>query len=334
MKKKYYIADLLKHRSIWMAAAIIFVIFFHAKTETGFPGFGLISTYGYYGVDIFFFASGVGCWFSLSKDDDPSGFFLRRIRRIVPIYLVFLVFWCAYQIITSQMPTISVLGNALSVELLRKSNRWSFNWYITGMWVSYLLAPLLFSFGKRINGWRTVLFTAFLYVLTIPFLGYVRFLIFMTRIPVFYLGLMTGKMSDKGKTISLLSIIIADVISVGGIILTGILYKTFPDHMFDLGLGWYPSIFVIPGICATLSLISRKVEDTAVYRGMVFIGKYTFELYLSHVFLFEYILIKYTIAKNYGTELLAFVISFIMAFVLRILTVFLQKGMQKLSEGH
>jgi peptidoglycan/LPS O-acetylase OafA/YrhL len=314
-----------------MAAAIILVILFHAEFEVGFPGFGPLSKYGHYGVDIFFFASGVGCWFSLSKDDDPSGFLLRRIRRIVPTYLVLLVFWCAFQIITSQMPLDSVLGNALGVEFFRKSNKWSYNWYITGMWISYLSAPLLYSFVKRSDGWRAAIVPVFLYILTIPFLGYVRLLIILTRLPIFYLGILTGKMAENGKTVSLSHIIIADIVSVGGIILTGVLYKAFPDNMYNWGLGWYPAIIVILGICATISLLSQKIEGTAAYRGMAFIGKYTFELYLAHIFLFEFILVKYPIPTNYGTELLAFVISCLMAFVLHFLTGVFSRGMRKLT---
>ena len=144
-----------------MAAAIILVICLHAESVVGFPGFGLLSKYGHFGVDIFFFASGVGCWFSMSKDEDPSGFLLRRIKRIVPTYLVFLVFWCAFRIITSQMPLVSVLGNALGVELFRKDSQWRFNWYIAGMWVSYLFAPLLFSFVKRSDGRRSAIVPVF-----------------------------------------------------------------------------------------------------------------------------------------------------------------------------
>jgi peptidoglycan/LPS O-acetylase OafA/YrhL len=316
MNKKYNIADLLKQRTIWMAAAIFLVIFFHGELEVHFPGLGPISKYGHFGVDIFFFASGVGCWFSLSKDEDPAGFILRRIRKIVPTYLLFLVFWCSFQIIANQMPADSILGNALGVEFFRKSNIWTFNWYITGMWVSYIAAPVLFSFARKLDGWRAAIVPAFLYVLTIPFIGYVRHLIILTRLPVFYLGLMTGKMAEKGKTVTLAQIIFADIASIGGIILTGILCRAYPDHNFDWGLGWYPAIIVIPGICATLSLIGRKIEGTAAHQAIEIIGKYTFELYLSHVFLFEFILLKYPIPTNYGTELLAIVISCCMAFAL------------------
>ena len=150
MSKEYSIKDLMKHRSIWMAAAILLVLFFHAETEVGFPGLSFLSEYGHYGVDIFFFASGIGCWFSLSKDPDTSSFFGRRVKRIMPVYLTFIIIWSIFQIVTSQMPLISVLGNALGVEFFRKDHSWTFNWYISGMWLSYLLAPLFYSCVKKL----------------------------------------------------------------------------------------------------------------------------------------------------------------------------------------
>ena len=123
MSRSYSVKELLKHRSVWMAVAIMLVLFFHAETEVGFPGLSFISKYGHYGVDIFFYASGIGCWFSLSKNRETSMFFGRRIKRIMPVYLTFIIIWSAFQIITSQMPIGSVLGNALGMEFFRKSSK-------------------------------------------------------------------------------------------------------------------------------------------------------------------------------------------------------------------
>ena len=90
---------------------------------------------------------------------------------------------------------------------------------------------------------------------------------------------MTGKMADKGKQVSAAQIIIADIVSAGAVILTGVLCKAIPAHMFDWGLGWYPAIVVVPGICATLSLLSRESK----------IQLYTAEWHLSGSILLSYI---------------------------------------------
>ncbi len=316
MQKSYSIKELLKHRSVWMAAAIILVLFFHAETEVGFPGLSFLSKYGHYGVDIFFFASGIGCWYSLSKNQETSSFFLRRIKRIMPVYLTFIVIWSAFQIITSQMPIDSVLGNALGVEFFRKSTKWNFNWYISGMWVSYLLAPLFYSCVKVLSKAKSAAVLLFLYVITLPFIGYVTYLIILTRLSVFYLGFMTAKAAEKGESVTPVQIVVMDIAAIAGIILTGVLCNAFPEHKFDWGLEWYPAIAVVPGICITISAVCEKIGKTKVYSLLSAIGKYTFEIYLIHVFLFEFILNKYPVPTNYGTEILAYAVSFVGAFAL------------------
>lgn len=316
MSKQYSIKELLKHRCVWMAAAIILILFFHAESEVGFPGLSFLSKYGHYGVDIFFFASGIGCWFSLSKNQETAPFFWRRVKRIMPVYLTFIVIWSAFQIITSKMPAGSILGNALGVEFFRKSNKWNFNWYISGMWISYLLAPLFYSCVRSLSKAKSAAVLLFLYILTIPFIGYVPYLIILTRLSVFYLGFMTAESAEKGESVTLVQIIIMDIIAVVAIILTGVLYNAFPEHKFDWGLGWYPAIAVVPGICVTLSVLFDKISKTKIYDIFAFVGKYTFEIYLVHVFLFEFILAKYPIPTNYGTEFLAYAVSLVCALAL------------------
>ncbi|MBQ8940278.1 MAG: acyltransferase [Firmicutes bacterium] len=325
MSKSYSIKNLLKHRSIWMAAAILLVLFFHAESEVGFPRLSFLSKFGHYGVDIFFYASGIGCWYSLSKDPETASFFWRRVRRIMPVFLTFIVIWSAFQIIVSQMPASSILGNAVGVEFFRKSSKWNFNWYISGMWISYLLAPLFYSAVKILSTPKNVLVLLFLYILTIPFIGYVQYLIILTRLPIFYLGFLTAKSAENGESATPMQIVITDVIAIIGIILTGVLYNSFPEHKFDWGLGWYPAIAVVPGICITVSVIFDKIAKTKLYKIFSVIGKYTFEIYLVHVFLFEFILAKYPIPTNYKTELLAYAVSFIGAFILNRLAYLLTK---------
>lgn len=314
-----------------MAAAIILVLFFHAESEVGFPGLSFLSKYGHYGVDIFFFASGIGCWYSLSKNQEPASFFGRRIKRIMPVFLTFIVIWSAFQMTVSQMPVLSVLGNALGVEFLRKSTEWNFNWYISGMWVSYLIAPLFYSTVKMLSKPKTVLVLLFLYVLTVPFIGNVHFLIILTRLPIFYLGFLTAKAAENGDSVTPVQIAIMDIAAVFGIILTGVLYNSFPEHRSDWGLGWYPAIAVVPGICFTISVIFDKISKTKLYGVFSVIGKYTFEIYLVHVFLFEFILAKYPVATNYGTEFLAYAVSFVSAFVLNKLAYILTKALSCIS---
>lgn len=81
------ICDLSKYRSALMGIAIIWVVMFHYHFD-GFELLAKISSYGYVGVDIFFFLSGLGLYYSMEKSDDIKAFYLKRIKRIFPMYFV------------------------------------------------------------------------------------------------------------------------------------------------------------------------------------------------------------------------------------------------------
>ena len=60
--------NLTKYRNVWMALAALWILYYHVSLPTF--GCALLHTaknYGYGGVDIFVFASGLGCYHSLTK---------------------------------------------------------------------------------------------------------------------------------------------------------------------------------------------------------------------------------------------------------------------------
>ena len=84
-----YAKDLLRYRRVWLGIALIWVILFHCPLD-----FGLLSYFraiGYGGVDICLFTSGIGCFYSLSSDSDVVGFMKRRVKKLMPTYIVFIL---------------------------------------------------------------------------------------------------------------------------------------------------------------------------------------------------------------------------------------------------
>ena len=60
--------DYFQYRSVWMGVAIIFIVFFHSEMTFDNIIVETIREFGYGGVDIFQFVSGIGCYYSLQKD--------------------------------------------------------------------------------------------------------------------------------------------------------------------------------------------------------------------------------------------------------------------------
>ena len=57
------IKETIRFRSVWMILAMLWIILFHSELSFEFEVFKYIKTIGYGGVDIFLFASGIGCYF-------------------------------------------------------------------------------------------------------------------------------------------------------------------------------------------------------------------------------------------------------------------------------
>jgi len=125
-----------------MALAILLILLYHNK---GALPEGLLKQAAglcYVGVDIFFFASGVGCFFSYLRERDPAAFLRRRAERILPVYLPFILVWLVIEAAGGGLTLPAALANLFGVQGFLAGTP-AFNWYVSGMWLSYLLTPWL-----------------------------------------------------------------------------------------------------------------------------------------------------------------------------------------------
>lgn len=283
--------EVIKYRKIWMGFAILWVIFFHFGYKPPDPLAALQSS-GYSGVDIFFFASGIGCYLSYSRDKNAAAFIKRRFIRIMPTYFVFIVIWCAYKVITDGMDFTTVLGNIFCVQDLTGKDG-SFNWYFGAMWIFYLLTPYFVAVADKIKKPAgCVLFCLLLVLFSFPFWNVKALIIIVTRLPVYFLGMYLAKRSQvSDDKISLKFMLIATVLSIISMAAFIVCYFKLHDELWNYGLWWYPFIITAPTICLYLSFISKQLEKKSVgqkiLKAFSFIGSYTFELFLVHMFVFK-----------------------------------------------
>lgn len=283
--------EVIKYRKIWMGFAILWVIFFHFGYKPPDPLAALQSS-GYSGVDIFFFASGIGCYLSYSRDKNAAAFIKRRFIRIMPTYFVFIVIWCTYKVITDGMDFTTVLGNIFCVQDLTGKDG-SFNWYFGAMWIFYLLTPYFVAVADKIKKPAgCVLFCLLLVLFSFPFWNVKALIIIVTRMPVYFLGMYLAKRSQESDDkISLKFMLIATVLSIISMAAFIVCYFKLHDELWNYGLWWYPFIITAPTICLYLSFISKQLEKKSVgqkiLKAFSFIGSYTFELFLVHVFVFK-----------------------------------------------
>lgn len=283
---------IFKYRSVWMAFAILWIALSHSWITIP-PLFSKIKQLGYGGVDIFLFASGLGCCFSLSRNPDLSDFFRKRAKKSLPMYYIFLIFFFAYEFLTSNITPKQILGNILCVGYLAGVDK-QFNWYMSGMWVCYVLAPILVAIlGKSSRVCQTGILT-FLILLGVSFAWINNGqLILFSRLPIFFMGICFAKRSKMQDAMKKREVALWLLTMAVDFVLLQWCFNYYSDYLWSYGLYWYPFILITPGLCISISLFAEALSKTNAKRIITLLSKlgtHTFPIYLAHDFLFEYLI--------------------------------------------
>ncbi len=275
--------DYFKYRSIWMSLAIVWVTMFHLPLHLH-PVLNPIKVFGYGGVDIFLFASGIGCYFSLSKSQGIKDFLCGRIKKIMPMQIIFLCFY----FFTVPINFKIVIGNLFGLGFFAGLKN-QFNWYIGAMWVCYLLAPIFKSIVSKAKLTNIIFVLLCLVVISTVYFHQFE-LIFWSRLPVFLMGIAIAEISNRKSSITLFNTIILTLCLFLGFALLFLFYLKFNSLLWTYGLWWYPFILITPGLTLLISIFSNRLSKTKC-RFIVAIvdklGRNTFPIYLSHIFIID-----------------------------------------------
>jgi len=295
------IAKIFDYRDIWMGIAILWIVFFHSKINVPSSILMSLKNLGFGGVDICLFASGIGCYYSLCKDAGIVRFLKRRFVRIIPTYWCVLSLWTMFVIFTRGIPWYAILGNLLCVQDLTNRGN-GFNWYLSAVWILYILAPCMKDIIERISSWKNFSVSVLLLVLfSFPFWHSDSFIIVVTRIPIFFIGMYFAKLGKSEACLSKMIIAVSVIAALGGTIVLKYFTGRFSEYLWSCGLWWYPFILITPGFCIIISVIFEYISSfksgRAIAKVLSVIGGYSFEIYLLHIFFFD-VLANHFIAKG------------------------------------
>lgn len=275
--------------------SIITIILFHFCEDVEKAGFGgaaaaMTKIYnfalGSSGVEIFLFLSGMGLFYSMSGDPGLSRFYRKRLRRILPAYIVLGgAGWLILDILLKKTGWVQFLLDFSTISFWTQGRR--LVWYISLILILYLVFPLLYRIVSipdgRLAGTLTAVLTAAVIAgcLTLHFLSpgvYDNIEIALWRVVPFILGAWYGRKAHSGQDFTAQAVILC-VTGVAGMILMPVT-KLRPDFLwgiFSLRLGtlFYP--FVVMFIAAAV------LSKCGGSRFLRFAGSISLELYLSHV---------------------------------------------------
>lgn len=278
--------DAYKYRTEWMGVAIIWIVIYHSSLNFNSTILNLVKSYGYGGVDIFLFASGLGCYCSYTRDKDILSFYSRRLKRIYPTYFSFLLLWIPYKIIVSGMPCRAILGNIFLVQGFTGLG-YDFNWYLTALIIYYFLTPLLSETIDR-EKYKSCMLVILL--CSIPFIGGEYGIRIMSRLPIYYLGMIWGKKEIANQRLSNKKLFFLMLLSCFGIVGLYMFNRCFPTLPWNYGMRWYPFLIITPGILLFLSVLFNIFEKDrlgkVIINGLNFFGTNSLILFLIHMPIF------------------------------------------------
>ena len=282
---------LFKYRKNMMAAAIVTVLLYHTKGAWPEIALKRAAAYIYGGVDVFFFCSGVGCFFSYIGDRNPGAFLKRRAKRVLPVYLPFILFWIALRAVDGSITVPAALTNLFGMQGFTVVKP-TFNWYVSGMWLSYLLTPWLAPLAERCDTKRKAAAALLgLLLLSVAFWGDTELIIMISRLPVLFAGMLLAAESRRRERLTGMELaLLICAVPIGGALMWAAL-RLAADEIWNYGLAWYPQLLIVPGFCVLIAAaaewLSHIKAGRALNRAVTFLGGFTFEIYLVHFWALE-----------------------------------------------
>lgn len=252
-----------RNRNYWMGWSICLIILCHIQ-YTCYNGKDIMNCMrflfkkGECGVDVFIFLSIVGLSYSIERNSIWS-YYRHRIKRIFPMYLLFL--FLSYVLFTPKDNLFRIFFLQLSGMANFTGNTFN-EWFIPALLLIYASFPLFFYGITRLyraNQFLCVLLiiiVIYSYIITSDFIT----LFFARRLYLIILGIvvyLTFKQKSKLEAIGILSIIA--------------MLQLFIPSDFNMYL-YVPLLLVI---------LDSLFNDYPMYRIMNWLGKHSLEVYLG-----------------------------------------------------
>ena len=275
-----------KYRNELYGLSIISVILLHyfecvtklpEKTWWSIVGKLYNGAIGSVGVDIFLFLSGFCIFYSLSKNERLSDFYLRRFKRVILPYLLFgIVFWFVKDVLVMKLSIRELVLDFSTISFWIKGTR-TF-WYVSFIAILYLISPALYGCCKRMSSTLiciAVWFGACAGILLINREYFFMVEIAILRGPLYILGMFCGNLAQKNASIpkALWSVL---PLSIPLKIISNFLEIPF-YRAFN---GLYALLLIMMYILLreNVNLKAEKLKSI-----LTVAGKYSFELYIIHV---------------------------------------------------
>lgn len=285
LKEQDFDLNLLsKYRNFYFGFAALIILVHHVTVKgTGtiiLDMYMFARSLGAMGVDIFLLFSGIGLFYSFSKNENIMLFYYRRFMRILPAFFIICIPWYLWvDFIKEKLGFIKFLKDITLLSYWTTPN--GGEWYIAAILVFYLLYPLIYR--CLIGGaWRIFIpFLIWLVITTIVYFVlpelFVNANTFLSRVPIFIIGSYLGEKVKNHQKCSqkiILWMLLINIVTLAieaYFALFGNTYTFWPRLLYaPLSVS-----FVILGIA-----IFERISFVPISRWLNKIGSCSLEIYL------------------------------------------------------
>ncbi len=161
-------------------------------------------------------------------------------------------------------------------------------------------------------------------VFTMLWIGSKSMLILASRLPLFIIGVINGKVENNQLPDKTNGYYLAKYLfCVMGIVLLYIVDRYWEDIFWNYGVGWYIFILIVPGLCSFISMQFALVEKNLKKNFSIPLAKVvemSFELFLTHLLMIDiqdYLVFQGQIEDLVIYRLVGIVVAFLLAIMLR-----------------
>lgn len=306
-----------------MGVAILWIMLFHFGS-IGILSYDALIKFGWIGVDIFFFLSAFGLCFSLEKKPGLLPFYKRRLKRILPTWLLILFivhiiglicihysiglfFDMIPQDIRQYFTWYTGLGYwIINFVPVRAPHEWYYEWYIPTLLFFYLITPWLYKQSSKMLI-AIVLLVMIINPYIIDIIYNKNLDSFLFRIPIFLFGILYYRMKVRNfqfqRNVIIYSFLLGVSFSIGNY------YEITSVELC------YIVLLVLPFSC----IIVTHLLDWMCLNGiMAFLGSISLELYLIHLYKRPCYFVGLFIDNNIIVLIISMILCVIIAYLLHI----------------
>lgn len=288
------VSSISKYRQRLMGIAILGILLFHGRAAVSG---GAIIQYGFagvkyflqIGVDIFLLLSGLGCGYSLAAGgfEEQCGpsvirFWGRRLKRILPKYILITVLYCLICALTSEsFNWKNAVEDYSLVTFFTKGNLRE--WFIAGILLLYFLTPFFYwLLNVNRTAYRILEGLIAAFALAISFSGASSSFkivneIFIARIPVYMTGISFSRELESAKPVLHRRSALLLLAAFLACYMVNRMFNATNEMCVERLLFW-PTAVVLSLLLAN-GFEKRRIPGRALFG---FFGTITLELYMTH----------------------------------------------------